>query len=258
MVSNNLCIQEDKVRKFYNNFSSKLLKDYIHGNLRIEAAIKFTISSMPIAPTNILDIGCGIGWSSWEIKRHYPKASILGVDISSESIKIANQLFSARKSLCFSSQDVVSILDFRDHFFDAIIMIDSYEHIPRESRDKLHLFLNSTLKNDGVVILTFPSVFHQKYLRENKPNGLQPIDEDVAIEDMLRLASDIKGYIAYFAFVDIWHKNDYVHVVIKRGMEKFSKKIWGSNTQRVKLESLFVRKIRVGYRFGFKLRQQSS
>lgn len=241
--------RNEGVKTFYEKFATRLLKDYFLGNARIEAAIKFAISFIPRPSLQILDIGCGIGWSTWEIKRHCPKANILGIDMSSESIKIATRLFGTGGSLHFSTHDIIDGVELNGTF-DAITMIDCYEHISKESRFKLHSFLDKLLKDNGILILTCPSVFHQTYLRESKAHQLQPIDEDILIDDMLKLSSDIKGYIAYFAYKDIWHKNDYLYVVIKRNTEQYNKRIPDRNRYSVNLEPPFIRRFRVLNRFG--------
>jgi len=256
MYCNNSGEPGNEIKKYYDKFAPFLLRDYFDGNLRIEAAIRFVLPSIPVATRNILDIGCGVGWSTWEIKRCHNKASILGIDLSSETINIAKKLFRENKKLCFSSQDILTIPDIYVHSFDAIIMIDSYEHISKESREKLHKFLNNSLRNDGVIILTFPSIFHQKYLKENRPNELQPIDEDITIKDMVKLATDVNGEIVYFVYKDIWNKNDYVHVVIKRNMNKCNKEEVSIKKQRVNIESRFIRRIRSLVCFGFAIINQ--
>ena len=47
----------ERIREFYDNFSERLLADYVHGNPRIEAAIKHALRWIPLNARRILDIG---------------------------------------------------------------------------------------------------------------------------------------------------------------------------------------------------------
>ena len=49
---------------FYNSFGLKLINDYVRGNKRMENAIVELSKFIKSDSTAILDIGCGIGWSS--------------------------------------------------------------------------------------------------------------------------------------------------------------------------------------------------
>ena len=232
----------ERVESFYDGLSSHLLADYCHGNPRVEAAIIHALKWIPRDAQRILDVGCGIGWSTWEIKRHFKGAYVLGIDISPKMIDLAKKLFRA-PGLHFEVHDVTSYSELLSPPFDAIVMIDVYEHIPKELRNTLHTHLSKALKLDGTLILTCPSVFYQNYLRTDHPEALQPIDEDVTFEDIDKLAYDLGGYVVYRDYVHIWHPNDYVHVVIRRrGKEVFSDL---KPKRTVTLEAQSLRKSRV-------------
>ena len=77
---------------YYNNFDVKLINDYVLGNIRIESAITNLGMFIPNDATNILDIGCGLGWSSHEFSKHFKGANILGIDLSPVLIDKAKKL----------------------------------------------------------------------------------------------------------------------------------------------------------------------
>src|SRR5215510_3391372 len=83
----------DTTGSFYDLSASSGIADYAYGNPRLEAAIKHSLRSLPRTARTILDIGCGIGASSWEIARHFPSSSILAVDLSPKRIELARLLF---------------------------------------------------------------------------------------------------------------------------------------------------------------------
>ena len=133
----------------------------------------------------MLDIGCGIGWSSNEIKRHAPDATIVGVDLTPHLVDIAECLFEVSK-LSFVACDITDARRLGAERFDRVIMLDIYEHIRKAQRIQAHRSLFSLLTSDGVVILTGPSIEHQQRLRELGA-GLQPVDEDVSEDDVAQI-----------------------------------------------------------------------
>lgn len=205
-------------RSFYDGQSGKFLADYVYGNRRTQAAMQHAIRWMPPGACRILDIGCGIGWSTWEMKRQRPEVFLLGIDISTRAIAIAQRLFSV-PDLEFAVRDITEESPFEDTPFDAVIMLDVYEHVPRSLRRQLNSTLNSVLAERGVIVLTFPSVFHQRYVRSEAPHRLQPVEEELDIADVAELAHDVGGYIVHYEHVDIWHSRDYVHAVVERPAE---------------------------------------
>jgi colanic acid/amylovoran biosynthesis glycosyltransferase len=206
---------DQSVNDFYCRFSRHLLADYVYGNPRIEAAIQYALRWISPNAQRILDVGCGIGWSTWEIKRERPEAFVLGIDLSTESIRIAQDLFQGNQ-VVFIPGDVVEAHALSEPPYDAIVMLDVYEHIARELREKFSSTLGQKLGADGMAVLTFPSLEHQHFLRARHPEGLQPIDEDVTKEDVLALARDIDAEVVDFHHVSIWRANDYVHSTLKK------------------------------------------
>lgn len=231
-----------EARTFYDQYDRKLLSDYVFGNSRIEAAIRFTLTWIRPETLMVLDIGCGIGWSSWEIKRHYPKAKIISVDLSPRLTEISATLF-RDEGIRFVTADITQYDDINPGTVDAVVMLDVYEHIHHTLRSQLHSFLDRVLSPLGTVIMTFPTVKHQTYLREHKPEGLQPVDEDVTRDDIALLAQDIHGRILHFEEVSIWAKEDYVHAVLTRHSFGKSKQDFGliqledRKTRRTRVES---------------------
>ncbi len=208
-------VSSQTISTYYDESTHKRLRDYVYGNARALAAITFALQHIPSDAPRVLDLGCGIGWSSWEILRHYPSANVVGVDISPRQIQTARQLF-PHSQLNWLVSDMTHQAGFQPASFDAIVMIDVYEHLPRASRPTLHHVFWHILKDQGVIILTCPSIFHQNYLRTEKPDGLQPVDEDVSLADLIQLAHDVEGEVLSFAYQTIWHTYDYSYTVIQK------------------------------------------
>ena len=112
---------------FYDSAAANSLADYVYGNPRLEAAIGHALRWIPPEARSIIDVGCGIGWSTWEIKRNFAGASVLGIDLSAARLKLASTLFSA-PGLTFA---VASVLEMPvpEASADVAVMLDVYEHV---------------------------------------------------------------------------------------------------------------------------------
>jgi SAM-dependent methyltransferase len=198
---------------FYNSFRKKLTYDFLTGNKRIESVLNFILKNIDFKGMAVLDIGCGLGWSSYEISR--VSNIVKGLDLSPDLIKTAQILFE-RPNLEFLAHDITSGVFLDKTLFDCIIMIDVFEHINRVDRHDFTVSLSNYLKEKGILFLSCPSVNHQNYLRQNNPDGLQPIDEDVTLYDLIRLSDVLNAEIVYFGYQSIWESNDYFYCIIQR------------------------------------------
>jgi SAM-dependent methyltransferase len=201
---------------FYDKFSQKLINDYVGGNPRMLAALEFMKNEVAkCGAARVLDIGCGLGWSSHTLASLQSVESVLAVDLSSELIKEAKKMFGHPK-VNFQQMDVTNYNNSLSGVFDAIIMLDVYEHIPVAARPGFHHALGSLLSDTGFLLLSCPTKDHQKFLREYQPEGLQPVDEDVDILDLESLAGDLQGRIDTYRLLNVWNPRDYLHAVIRR------------------------------------------
>lgn len=233
------------VEEFYDDFQERLLQDYLLGNERVEAALKSVFQHFPDGMSRILDIGCGLGWSSAEMAGAFPEARVIGIDLSAELVRTANRLF-GRPNLQFQKADIFTDELVYDQPFDAITLIDVYEHIPSERRADFHAKLDRLLAAEGRLLITCPTVLHQEWLRQHQPDGLQPIDEDVTAADMLVLADAVGATLTHFDYRSIWHRNDYFHALIERQPR------WGSPGRSLaagrRLSSRLSRALRIAAR----------
>jgi SAM-dependent methyltransferase len=217
----------EKSLNFYNNFDKKLIDDYVLGNPRIERGILTLSSFIPENAKSILEIGCGIGWSSYEFSNCFRDAKINGIDLSPVLIKTAEKLFQ-NDNLTFEVFDVTKELPINK--YDAVVMIDVYEHIPRENRNAFNKSLALLMNNQGRLIIACPTKYHQKWLKENYPEGLQPVDEDIDSQVVLEIAKDIKGEVVYYSYQNIWNSFDYLYAVIEINPQYGSKNQLVCNT----------------------------
>src|SRR5690606_6765376 len=123
---------------------------------------------IPENSESILDIGCGLGWSSYEFSKHFQRVAVKGIDLSPVLIEKASTLF-INNNLSFEVFDITK--DLPKETYDAIVMIDVYEYIPCEERFNFHDAIKKLMRPNGRLILACPSKYHQDYLRKNNPKG---------------------------------------------------------------------------------------
>jgi SAM-dependent methyltransferase len=212
-----------EIKDFYDGFVDKLVRDFILGNPRTESAICFACDQLKkFRSKNILDLGFGLGWSAHEYARALPDSYILGIDLSQKLTKLAEVIFGDHSKVDFLCQDITDVgwIGSCTNTFNACVMLDVYEHVPRLHRANFHNALSSILTGDAILILACPTPLHQQYLRQSKPEGLQPVDEDVNFQDLLELSQAIGGTVVHLEHKSIWATNDYIQVVISRQLTR--------------------------------------
>ena len=73
--------------------------------------------------------------------------------------------------------------------FDAILVPDVLEHIPKERQRALFERIENLLGPRGIVLITYPSPEYQEYLRRERPELLQVVDETLRLSEILAITS---------------------------------------------------------------------
>jgi 2-polyprenyl-3-methyl-5-hydroxy-6-metoxy-1,4-benzoquinol methylase len=203
------------IASFYDDRLEQRLRDYIYGNERITAALELAASLIDRSTKWVLDVGCGLGISASRIAETGDWVKVHAVDISPKTISAAVSLFGENNRVTFEASEMLEVPRFAP--YDIIMLLDVYEHIPRETWPRFNSILGRSLSPTGSIVLTAPSPLHQEHLARVNPSGLQIVDEVVQLEDLAALAKDVAGQLVFFSYVSIWHTNDYLHAVIRRG-----------------------------------------
>jgi SAM-dependent methyltransferase len=201
------------VERYYDDRVAEKLRDFTERLPRIEVAVETVAQWAPAAPRRVLEIGCGVGATTWRMARAWPDAEVIGVDLSPGSIEAAKTCF-RRPNLAYRAGRLAEC-GF-DGAFDLILMMDVYEHIAPVERPTLHAQLRQLLSTESRLLLMAPTPAHQDYLRAHLPQGLQPVDEDVSPADIARLADEIDARLLCYREVGIWRYGDYFHAVLGR------------------------------------------
>jgi SAM-dependent methyltransferase len=200
------------IENYYDGRVEEKLFDFIHPLPRIEAAIETLAEWAPANPRRILEMGCGIGATSWRMARAWPQAEVIGIDLSRASIEVANTCF----KLPNLSYQVGVLRECELEEFDLILLMDVYEHIVPSDRPHLHASLKKLLSEESRLILMSPTPTHQDFLRSHLPEGLQPVDEDVDLKQIMALGEDVGARVLFYREVGVWHYGDYFHAVLGR------------------------------------------
>ncbi len=113
----------------------------------------------------ILDLGCGRGEKTYNLKIKNPLAEVIGIDIEKENIKKAEERF-GNECKFFVAQG--EKLPFENSYFDEIYSIEVLEHVINLKKTLEEI--DRVLKRKGKLIFTFPNSESEKALLNINPD----------------------------------------------------------------------------------------
>lgn len=206
-------LSKEKIISYYDDHVKNKLNDYINFNPRIEYAWKTIIKYAPKNPTRILEVGCGMGSISERMHVYWPNALITGIDISTQSIQLADKLFADDK---LNFKESILTPDTFDEEFDLIVFMDVYEHIAVEDRNDVHAALLKILRNKGRIVLSVPTPHNLNWSLINKPETMQPVDEHISFDVISKLADATQTEVILYEVKNVWNVGDYAHIVLEK------------------------------------------
>ena len=102
------------------------------------------------APARILEVGCGEGAVTELLARLYPRAEILGIDITG---RVGRLYRGPRDRVRFLQVTVQDLAEEQAGVFDLVIISDVIHHVPQAMRNDLLGAVWRTLMPGGVLIL---------------------------------------------------------------------------------------------------------
>jgi 2-polyprenyl-3-methyl-5-hydroxy-6-metoxy-1,4-benzoquinol methylase len=207
---------KNKTKEFYNSFVSVLKKDGEGGNLRHQHVFKRFDDLLSESKT-VLDLGCGLGLTTGYLRGLGKNA--LGVDLSPELLSEAVKKYGNH----FLCRDVLG-LDLKKSF-DAITLIDSIEHLPRQNMNKIFDIIEHHSKDGTLVYINIPHARYQRYIQKNRADLLQIIDEDIdssyIIKEMEKKGFELKLFNAYGLWeVKEFNYAEFLFVKFSEGIEE--------------------------------------
>ncbi|HEY7203327.1 MAG TPA: glycosyltransferase [Methylomirabilota bacterium] len=201
--------------ELYDTADERLLADYVADDPWRSAGIKHALRYVPRTAQRVLDIGCGVGWSTRELGRLLPAARVTGIDASAARIGLATRL-TREPNVEYAVHDALEESWDPARAYDAIVLLDVYEHVPVARRSRFHQRLATLLGERGVVIIGGPSPEHQAYLRQHNPDGLQAVDEDVDEAALTAAAAELDARLVVFQAATVSRLRDFSRAVIAR------------------------------------------
>ena len=98
---------------------------------------------------SIVEFGCGIGNNLVFLRRYFPDSQILGLDVSDESIRKANERFADD-----GNTQIQNLSEFQaTHCADLVFINGVFHHIPAEDHAKNLELIRSILKENALLAL---------------------------------------------------------------------------------------------------------
>jgi ubiquinone/menaquinone biosynthesis C-methylase UbiE len=102
----------------------------------------------------MIDLGCGLGDVTAEIRKLKPNASVLMLDFSDEMIRRSSERFRDNRNITVVKQDlnqgILGITEERE--FDSVVSCFSIHHVEFENRIRLYADIRKVLKERGLFI----------------------------------------------------------------------------------------------------------
>ena len=206
-----------EIREFYDDYVSKQKKKGI--NIRHRSILKQCKKAGLRTDSRVLEIGCGIGTLTQLLGNFCKRGSVLGIDISPESITQA-RLWSSKMS--HVSYAVSDMSDFSvDKQFDFVIFPDVLEHIPTEQHANLFRVIEKHCHANTTICIHIPNPPYLRYFIKNQPEVLQiidqPLDTSVLMQSLYAADFHVES-IRTYSLSTIEH--DYQFMVFRKGRNK--------------------------------------
>ena len=127
-----------------------------HNDLNPRQKIRFLNKLMSLDNNlrlDIIDVGCGMGFTSYELSKFYKNSNVTGVDVSSDAIKYAKNRFENVEFICQGLEPTKPLLD----QYDLIFCFEFYPFTRTNSiqvhKEYLNYFL-SHLKDHGRLVIS--------------------------------------------------------------------------------------------------------
>ena len=161
-----------EVAEFYNSFTK--YQNRVGVNSRIRTILKNLKKLKLKSNINILEVGCGVGLLSVQLKKIYSHANLFGTDISEGCIKEATQRAGDAKTQFL----VTDMSDFNPtEKFDLVLFADVLEHIPVENHFAIFKKLSACTNKNCVVAINIPHPSYLEWQIKYQTEALQIIDQ---------------------------------------------------------------------------------
>lgn len=152
-----------------------------HPSFLKAACSLFDFETPAIETANILEIGCSFGGNIIPIARHFPKANIVGLDLSQKQISVGKTAIEAMglNNIELDHQDI-STYQVPAKKFDYIICHGVFSWVPEEVKEAIFQVIADGLSDNGVAIVsynTYPGWKISEVYRDAMSYRSRPVDD---------------------------------------------------------------------------------
>lgn len=156
MERDGVCMEEyKKALAYWDELLGKQEAEKIVDRIAIEEGFDSILHEFSSRCKNILDYGCGDGTLSFMIAQNPLVESVIGTDTSKNGIEYANESaqLSGLEKAVFKVGGIEIIKEFKDNYFDGIIISNVLDVIPISVAYEILLELHRILKQDGLLFV---------------------------------------------------------------------------------------------------------
>lgn len=148
-------------------------------------------------PEFIVDLGCGTGIATRQLKEQFPNAKVSGLDIDSDMLKEAEKVTPEKLSIDYQPCDVTKSLPLKDNSVDMITICTAYHWMSKTDEDKQKTLseISRVLKPGGVVAIVEGNPFGDNSLMTKKLKELNDKISEMYIKNKaLHPKRDVSNY----------------------------------------------------------------
>lgn len=202
-----------QVAAFYDEFASYELRHAF--NARQMLLFEKLRALGLAADSRVLELGCGIGLITALMAQVVRTGRIESVDISPESIALAQRQLEGNARVRFAVGDLLTYEPLHGDY-DFITLFDVLEHIPLDQHPALLARIAPNLPSHGRLVLHIPHPANIAYLRQHAPDTLQVIDQSVEVAPLLTAAAAVGLELETYITHSIWQEADYQWLVLRQ------------------------------------------
>jgi SAM-dependent methyltransferase len=209
-------VEREALQGFYEAFSFDVgLRDWQVTNLRHEHLKRLVADTLRDTDRSmrILDVGCGSGVMTAFLERF---GVVSGVDYSESAVRLAATMVPR------GSFHVGDLADLNLHAdaFDLITLFDVLEHVPTSQRRSFAQEVGRLLTPRGTLILSTPHPRTSQWMRRERPDLMQVVDEVVEVSDAIGMFDQFNLTLTRYDTFDIDRGGpQYQFMVFARGLE---------------------------------------
>lgn len=211
------------IARYYDGHAAEI-QQRVGVNLRHRSILRRLVRAGLKSDHRVLEIGCGIGTLTGLIARRASRGSVLAIDISDKAVEMARAHLAGHRHVRFLVSDMSTFAV--DERYNFIVLPDVLEHIPEATHERLFGILRAHLAPGGCICIHIPDPQAQEWLRKERPEALQIVDQSLAIAPMVERFARLGVILDRFERYSLWTREpDYDWIefrLVQEGLQQTS------------------------------------